>query len=85
MSKSDKALIRLQSLPKDYRWSELVTVLTRFGFNEIQGNGSRVRFFDETTKLVCCFHKPHPGSIMKLYAVKEALNYLVDNGYIDNE
>lgn len=82
MSKFEKAIDRLKSEPKDFKWSELRTVLKRFGFKEIQGDGSRVKFHDKEKDLLCKFHKPHPDPNMKLYAVREALIFLKDNGYI---
>jgi len=83
MSKFEKAKDRLKSEPKDFKWSELRTVLIHLGFKEIQGSGSRVKFHDKDKGLVCSFHKPHPNPDMKSYAVREALAFLIDNGYIE--
>jgi len=82
MSKFEKAIDRLKSEPKDFKWSELKTVLKRFGFKEIQGDGSRVKFYDEEKGVLFLSHKPHPKPNMKSYAVRQALTFLKDNGYI---
>lgn len=47
MSKLEKLLVRLLTLPKDFTYSELKTLLVSFGYEEVQGAGSRVCF---TTK-----------------------------------
>jgi hypothetical protein len=44
MSTIDKLTIRLLSLPKDFIYNELKTLLSSFGYDEIQGAGSRVYF-----------------------------------------
>ena len=82
MSKFEKTLARLELEPKDFKWSELQVVFNKFGFNEIQGNGSRVKFCEKSKGLVCNLHKPHPDPIMKQYAIRQVLDFLKDNGYI---
>jgi len=44
MSKSTKALARLQSRPKDFTWAELQTIMKHFGYEEKKGGGSRRKF-----------------------------------------
>ena len=65
MSKRDKLIARLLSYPKDFSFDELKTILLSFGYNEVQGAGSRVCFekYDHKIKL----HKPHPSNILKRY------------------
>ncbi|GHU78700.1 hypothetical protein FACS1894145_1310 [Bacteroidia bacterium] len=58
-------MMRLLSYPKDFTYSELKTLLLFFGYNEIQGAGSRVCFVKEEHKIK--LHKPHPGNILKRY------------------
>lgn len=84
MSKFEKLKDRLLSEPTDFTWSELVSVLSKLGFKELQGKGSRVRFYDENSGLVLRLHKPHPTPILKSYMIKEIVVTLTNNGYIKN-
>ncbi|MDR3132606.1 MAG: type II toxin-antitoxin system HicA family toxin [Prevotellaceae bacterium] len=65
MSKNDKLISRLISCPRDFTYNELKTLLKSFGYNEIQGSGSRVCFSNGRHKIK--LHKPHPGNILKRY------------------
>jgi hypothetical protein len=80
MSKSDKLIIRFLSRPKDFTYSELKTLLSSFGYGEIQGAGSRVCFARENHKIK--LHKPHPGDIMKRYQIDLVMKELKDEGLI---
>jgi len=51
MSKIDKLIIRLLSCPKDFTYNELKTLLTSFGYNEVQGAGSRIYFSKDNHKI----------------------------------
>ena len=87
MSKTEKLLLRLLCVPRDFTWEELTTVLTHFGFYELKKGktgGSRRKFVDEK-KNVIALHKPHPGNIVKEYAIKEVINYLKEKGYPKDE
>jgi hypothetical protein len=87
MSKSEKLLQRLLSVPKDFTWAELVTLLAYFGFEELKKGktgGSRRKFVD-IQKRVIILHKPHPGNIVKEYAIRQVIEYLIEKGYIKNE
>ncbi len=75
MGKKDKLLTKLFSRPKDFKWSELKTLLKSCGYIEKQGSGSRVKFFLEKPRNLIIIHKPHPGEILKTYAI----NYVIDN------
>lgn len=79
MSKKTKLIERFQQKPNDFTWSELVSLLTYFSFEEVgQGKtgGSRRAFVNHETKQIIRLHKPHPGSILKQYQLKEILNVL---------
>jgi|HubBroStandDraft_5_1064220.scaffolds.fasta_scaffold69556_3 hypothetical protein len=87
MSKTEKLLQRLLSLPKDFTWDELVTLLHYFGFAELKKGktgGSRRKFVDDKKNIIS-LHKPHPGNIVKSYALKQVPELLVEKGYIKNE
>ena len=80
MSKINKLIIRLLSYPKDFTYSELKTLLVSFGYNEVQGAGSRVCFSNDNHKIK--LHKPHPGSILKAYQLDLVIEELIAKGLI---
>jgi len=80
MSKIDKLIIRLLSYPKDFTYNELKTLLTSFGYIEVQGAGSRVYFSKNNHKIK--LHKPHPGNILKAYQLNLIIDELIANGLI---
>ncbi len=85
MSKEEKLIERLKSLPLDFTFSEARTILTRLGYEEKQKgktSGSRLMFIRQKDNHKILLHKPHPGDIMKLYSVKDLLNSLKGNGDI---
>lgn len=87
MSKAEKLLQRLLSLPKDFTWEELTKLLGLFGFVEWEKGktgGSRRKFADEKNNLII-LHKPHPGNIVKEYALKQVIAQLKEKGYLKNE
>lgn len=76
MTKADKLVTRFKNLAKDFTWQELVTMLGHMKFIEIQGNGSRVKFYNNQLDCLIQLHKPHPAKIIKRYAMKEVLAVL---------
>lgn len=85
MSKVDKAKVRIKSKPKDYTYTEAKTLLSQLGFEEYskgKTSGSRVKFYRKEDQKVILLHKPHPGDVMKLGAVKELVDFLSDLGEI---
>jgi hypothetical protein len=87
MSTRDKALHRLLSVPNDFTWEELIKVFGLFGFVELKKGktgGSRRKFVD-VNKNVIILHKPHPGNIVKEYAIRQVITQLKDKGYIKDE
>ena len=87
MSKIEKLLERLLSNPKDFTWDELVKLLIHFGYREhVKGKtgGSRRKFVDGQNNIIS-LHKPHPGNILKTYAIKEIIEHLTERGKIKDE
>lgn len=87
MSKLDKAIDRFKSLPKDLTWNELIVVLASFGYNELKTGktgGSRRKFARNKMDIIT-LHKPHPGNIVKMYAIRQVLNDLKEKGIIEDE
>ncbi|WP_413669695.1 type II toxin-antitoxin system HicA family toxin [Mucilaginibacter sp. Mucisp86] len=87
MSRHEKLIGRLLSLPKDFTWEELIKVLKAFGFEELKGGktgGSRRRFVDGDKNIIN-LHKPHPANILKEYAIKDVIEILRIKGYLKDE
>ena len=85
MSQKEKLIKRLRSLPKDFTYSELVSLLQQLGFeedNKGKTSCSRVRFYHSKKRLQYLAHKPHPASIIKEKALKDILNFLDNNELI---
>lgn len=82
MSKFQKALLRLKSRPKDFTWGELQTILTHMGYEELKGSGSRRKFINRKSGALVSLHEPHPGSIMKLYAIDIILEHLKEQSLL---
>ena len=77
MTKTDKAIARLLTKPKDYHYDEARTLLSRFGFVENtkgRTSGSRVEFIKGNDTIM--LHRPHPGGILKAYQVKQLIEFL---------
>lgn len=86
MSKSDKLIERLKTIPKNFTWDETVRILNLFGFTEQKTGktgGSRRKFLDSENNVISFLHEPHPGKIMKMYAVRQLLAYLKERGLIN--
>jgi predicted RNA binding protein YcfA (HicA-like mRNA interferase family) len=77
MSKIEKLITRLKTVPKNFTWDELVKVLKHFGYEELskkgKTGGSRRKFVNKE-KDVINLHKPHPGKIVKQYAIRQVLD-----------
>jgi hypothetical protein len=80
MTKIDKIKMRILSRPKDFTYNELKTFLSTFGYEKIQGAGSRICFVRENHKIK--LHKPHPGNILKRYQIDLVTKELTDKGLL---
>ena len=75
--KLDKAKSRLKSIPNDYTFGEVKSLLSSMGYieyNKGKSSGSRVMFVRDDEKIL--LHKPHPGNEMKQYAVRQLKEHL---------
>lgn len=73
MSKKEKLIERFKSKPKDFRYSELRTLLTSIGYvasNKGGTSGSSVSFYNELYQSLITLHKPHNPDILKPYQIK---------------
>ncbi len=76
MSKQEKLRRRLESKPRDFTWGELSTLLSSLGFELHAGSGSSRKFIHPVTKATLMMHEPHPGSILKAYQLRAAIDFL---------
>lgn len=74
MSKKDKLLQKFLAAKRNFLWSDLVSVLTSLGFEQIEAEGSRVDFVKDD--LIINLHKPHPAKEVKAYALKQVKEHL---------
>ncbi|HCY36401.1 MAG TPA: hexulose-6-phosphate isomerase [Candidatus Margulisbacteria bacterium] len=85
MSTHEKLLIRFLSIPVDFKYTELKTLLSGFGYvetNKGKSSGSRVAFINTDTGGIIRLHKPHPKPVLKRYQVKEIIAHLEERGVI---
>ena len=77
MTKKDKLLERFLSMPKDFSYQELNTLLNSLGYEESnlgKTSGSRVLFLNVIKQSKIRIHKPHPGNILKKYQIVEVIS-----------
>ena len=82
MGKREKLIARLKTLPVDFSWQELATVLKLLGYWQVQGSGSRVKFDNGNADQMINLHKPHPGNTVKRYALRQVVEKLEQRGLI---
>ncbi|HBH84957.1 MAG: hexulose-6-phosphate isomerase [Bacteroidetes bacterium GWE2_41_25] len=88
MSTQEKLIERFLRQPKDFTYRELTRLLNGFGYiaeNKGKTSGSRVIFYNREKRHSIMLHKPHPGNIMKAYAMKNVLQELETLGFIKKE
>lgn len=86
MSRKEKILKRLLSMPKDFSWQELTQLLNSIGYSEIKlgkTSGSRVAFFNENTQHIIRLHKPHPDNNLKNYQIEYLIMEFFKKGVIN--
>ena len=84
MGGKEKLIKRFKTIPKDFTWDELKTMLSGLGYsmgNKGRTSGSRVIYECEGRKPLL-LHKPHPGNIIKEYVIKEIYKTLTEEGLI---
>ncbi|MES2321688.1 MAG: type II toxin-antitoxin system HicA family toxin [Pseudomonadota bacterium] len=85
MPKVDKRLQRFLSVPNDLAWAELVAILNSLGFAELAQRRGSYRTFVSGAGLKLFLHRPHPGNIVKRYAIREVIEALRNFGIISEE
>jgi hypothetical protein len=81
MAAIDKLIERFKDAPSDFSWDELKRLLGHFGYAEAKGKGSR-RKFKATGRPTLILHEPHPGKIVKQYAVRYVKDVLESEGLL---
>lgn len=78
MGRKEKLRERLKTVPADFTWKELCSLLNGFGYEVLKGAGSRRKFVKDGRVII--LHEPHPGRIVKKYVLKQVLAHLRENG-----
>ena len=76
MAKQDKLKSKLLDHRRTFTWQELSSLLKILGYQEIQGNGSRVKFDNGNPDDLINLHRPHPGNEIKRYAIRQVIEKL---------
>ncbi|MCH5310523.1 MAG: type II toxin-antitoxin system HicA family toxin [Prevotella sp.] len=84
MSTKEKLRERFLKMPSDFTFDEMQQLLSGYGYeksNKGRTSGSRV-IFKQADKRPIMLHKPHPGNIVKGYAMQQVYNELKEAGLI---
>jgi len=79
VSRKEKLLARLISLPSDFTWDEAVRLLKQCNFEQLNNSGSR-RKFRHKDGVKLSIHEPHPEPTLKNYALKDMIDALQNSG-----
>ena len=83
MSKKEKLIKRLKSIPRDFTFEEMDALLSSLGFiksNKGKTSGSRIMFVRESKKIDV--HKPHPRKEFLAYQIHKIIRALEKEGLI---
>ena len=84
MGTKEKLRERFAKMPSDFTFDEMQRLLEGYGYvrgNKGKTSGSRL-IFKNGDKRPIMLHKPHPGNIVKEYAMKQVMNELREAGLI---
>lgn len=81
MSAIGKLIERFKTCPSDFTWDDLVRLLRSFGYDEKKGAGSRRKFRGKNLPSIN-LHEPHPGRIVKQYALRQVREMLEKEGLL---
>lgn len=85
MGTKEKLRDRFLKMPSDFTFDEMQRLLEGYGYeksNKGKTSGSRL-IFKNGTKRPIMLHRPHPGNIVKEYAMKQVLEDLKEAGLIN--
>lgn len=81
MGTKEKLIERLKGIPKDFTYEEAIRLLSCFGYiqsNKGKTSGSKVMFINKQTNHKILLHRPHPGNILKKYALENIIKSLIN-------
>lgn len=81
MSQLEKLLEQFINTPFP-KWSEVINLMKKLGYNKLEGDGSRVKFVNTEKKSIIEFHRPHPQNTIKTYTKKDIIKELKDKRFI---
>jgi len=67
--------------PKDFAWEEVVKILRYFGYDQLEGSGSRKKFVDGSNRKIL-LHKRHPDSTLLEYQIVLVVEALTLHGHL---
>ncbi|MBQ7076709.1 MAG: type II toxin-antitoxin system HicA family toxin [Lachnospiraceae bacterium] len=85
MSQKDKLEQRFKSIPKDFTFEELETLLNEYGYylsNKGKTSGSRICFTCDKSDTKIMLHKPHNRKVLLEYQIKQVKNQLEQEGLL---
>lgn len=85
MGQKEKLINKLKSIPKDFTFEDVETLLGFFSYhrsNKGKTSGSRVMFISEKYKSKILLHKPHPRKELLQYQIKQLIELLEQEGLI---
>ena len=87
MGTKEKLRNRFLKMPSDFTFDEMQRLLEGYGYeksNKGKTSGSRL-IFKNGNKRPIMLHKPHPGNIVKEYAMKQVFEDFKEAGFIKEE
>lgn len=84
MGSKEKLIERFKRMPNDFTFDEMERLLSVFGYeksNKGKTSGSRIIYRNENKRPIM-LHKPHPGNIIKGYAMRQVLDELKEAGFL---
>jgi len=81
MSQLEKLLEKFINTPFP-KWDDLVSLLKKLGYKQLEGDGSRVKFVNFNKQSIIELHRPHPQNTLKTYIKKDIIKELKDRGLI---
>ena len=84
MGTKEKLRDRFLQMPSDFTFDEMQRLLEGYGYeksNKGKTSGSRI-VFKNGNKRPIMLHKPHPGNIVKGYAMRQVYDDLKEAGLI---
>jgi len=82
MSARDKLINLLLSQPKNMRFSQAETLLKHYGYELIEGRGSRLKFKHEKLISTINMHKPQGSHSLKRYQIDQIIEKLTEAGLL---